>query len=411
MGEFIIGSLVVAKLHPNLNTNSSNESIYYNSSIENVPDDVPVMIVREINSNSKRDNKFNVQFGEDIGPIKDEDKYLCSWYDNELGVFKDKFFYKNQIVLVPVKSKRFSADTIPRIGTKVYLAANELEMFKFYANLTSKAFRFKSPVLVILDYKRVEEPIVFDPKTGKKIKVCDEIIAKCQWFNSKSGKYSEEWLPLSSLCSVDFIHEMPFKFLSDEDKEVCKAIEAGNHSYRPTMQAVEQNLGITESPNRSLTQKRGGRKHEWTIFHSNTDVVLNPRFDEFILQKGWDIKDVKAFVYNDDKYGQVDIIAERNNHTFIVDVIKSFSLEKSVASRWANNATLNDDEHEIEKALDKYWNRIVMHKQMLETKYAKRITSCYLLIDYRDKESPDLFIVDRNRSVVPAQPVTEGQPA
>ncbi len=68
--------------------------------------------------------------------------------------------------------------------------------------------------------------------------------------------------------------------------------------------------------------------------------------------------------------------------------------------KWSKNETLNDDEQEIKKTLDKYWNRILMYKGMLENKYDKIITSCYLLIEYYNKESSEIFLICKHGSTV-----------
>ena len=396
MEEFIIGNLVVAKGHPNLTDNN----VYFNSRIEYLQDDVPVMVIKEVNYNSKRDDRFNSQFGKEIGAVKDEDKYLCSWYDNELGAFKDKFFYRNQIELIPVKSKRFTLASLPKIGTRVNLATIELESFKVYGKNVNKTFRFKSPLMVILDYKRIDEPTLFDPKTGKKTKVCDEINVKCQWFNSKSGKYSEEWLPLSTLCSTDFINKMPFEHLIDEDIKVCEKIEVDNSLFISTMQSVEHVLGIRENTDRFFMQKGEGRKQEWTTFHSNAKVVLNPKFHELVKQKGWNIDHAKVFVNIGQEYGQVDVIAKKDDRVIIIDVIKSFAVNEGDAVKWQNGDSLDAD-NKTKKILDKYWNRIVKHKEMLnDNKYNKDVLSCYLLLEFFVNNMLKVIVLDKNESAV-----------
>lgn len=390
MNKFTIGTIVVAKVHPNLVEANENEYIYYNNRIESVVEDVPIMVINEINCTPKPENKYNPQFGDTIGAIKDEKKYLCAWYDHELGIFKDKLFYKNQILVIPIKGYKYSESNLPKIGTKVYLSTNKIEAFKVYSD-KNKTFRFKSPLLVIIDYKRIEEPIKFDSKKGKPIKSCDVINAKCQWFNYKSGKYSEEWLPLSALCSHNFTDEIPFNFLKKEEIEICKTIGNGS-SLIPTMKVVERELEITES-NGFSQQRQIGKLFEWKALQSNDEIVLNPELYSFFREQKWSCIQNKIFICDEEKYGQIDILAQYNEQKIIVDIIRSSTIDEAIAKKWANNENSTSEET---KALDKYWSRIIKYKEILNIKYNKAITSCYLLVDYQKKDEFEMFITQKN---------------
>lgn len=396
MAEINLGSLVVAKVHPNIVVNKSNESIYYNYPIVDTVDDVPVMIVTEINTNSKRENKFNAQFGDEVGAVVDEDKCLCCWYDNDLGGFKNKYFYKNQLVGIPINIHRYDKETLPCVGTKVYLSTNEIELFKTYTN-NCKPYRFKSPILIILDYKRVEDSILYDSKTGKRTKIIDSINVKCQWFNYKLGKYSEEWLPLSCLCPIDFESRLPFEFLVDGDDEVCEAIASGDDSYIPIKKGIEDEYNIVDSSYNSIERKRVGQYYEWKVFNTNNNVVLEPKYYDILEKNGWCLKYNKVFLNREKKYGQVDLIVEENGKTIIVDVIKSSIINKSDASKWENARKL-DQKNETMKLLNIYLKRILEYKKILNSnrynKQIEHIHSCYLLIC--GKNSEDIFCVRRD---------------
>ncbi|WP_326984631.1 hypothetical protein VUJ46_08925 [Chryseobacterium sp. MYb264] len=62
---------------------------------------------------------------------------------------------------------------------------------------------FLSPVLTVIDVKLNDEKIGFNPKSGNPKKITSIFLLKCKWYNSFSGTFSEEFIPIETVEIIE----------------------------------------------------------------------------------------------------------------------------------------------------------------------------------------------------------------
>ncbi len=370
-----IGSIVVLKGHTNI-----EEKKYNNKPLLRLEDDAPTMVVKEKITNPKTKNLYNQEFGKQIDPINSKSKYFCIWYDKEYGQVKDGYFYENELFKISLEINNHGIDDF-KIGSKVYLRNIGLELVKKYLyNIENKKYRFASPVMMVRDLKKTEKPIEFHTQKGIATKEQSEIQVKCKWFNSKNGKYSEEWFPMESLVFENFM-EIDYSFLKNENDDTAKKVK-NNPTSKCTMELIENQLNIKDSPYEYNKYK--GKINEWAIFKSSNNIILSP-IKNYLKKIGYEIEKEKLFVSENNYYGQIDFVVKDNNkEKAIFDIITSDKITSKDIKEWQskkNNGSEEYNRSEEYNLLEKYWQRIQKHAEILQKQYSYEAVKCFLLID------------------------------
>ena len=212
--KFKIGDIVVLKSHPLLFNNSIQE--YYKLTS-------PILIVKEINRESKDKNNYSGEY--ENAQISDFIRYNCTYFDPEISSFKDMLIYESLITsfdkLLFHSNSQDSQETLIKevngyrtadynYGDIVSLKTQKLEILKKYGkpiliedeNEKKKSKQKKITELVSKIFPPFTSPnfilsgIVNNEKNGvpKKKKVAKTLF-KVSWYNGKDKKLSHELLP------------------------------------------------------------------------------------------------------------------------------------------------------------------------------------------------------------------------
>lgn len=180
----------------------------------------PTMVIAEIVRENIREEKL---FDRTTGKkVKDPIKIRCIWFSFRQGKFLERWFNIGAIVRAqleqPPESSHALGDINEVVTLRTYLGAfKEFEVkydstqnpeddtlqsssiTQVFSNLS-----FIPPKMVITAIKSTDnnKPL-FDKVTKEPIRKIVEKQAKCMWYDPKSGKFSEVFLPLDCLISVD----------------------------------------------------------------------------------------------------------------------------------------------------------------------------------------------------------------
>ncbi len=100
---------------------------------------------------------------------------------------------------------------------------------------------FLPPVLTVIDVKYNEEKIGYNHKSGNLKKITSVFLLKCKWYNSLSGNFSEEFIPIETVQKIEKENHLEIisKLISNKsffrntfkDHIVLKSGLVLNHSY------------------------------------------------------------------------------------------------------------------------------------------------------------------------------------
>lgn len=134
-------------------------------------------------------------------------QYKCIWFSARLQRFEQSWFQEPMIKLI-LRQKEMISEKLP-IGAKVIFKTLPLEISKLRSlfsaenensdsdkrkNILTPLLSFISPVMLISGYK--------DNKPAAGITFADSQLFKVKWFNAQGDKFSEVFLPVSSLESL-----------------------------------------------------------------------------------------------------------------------------------------------------------------------------------------------------------------
>lgn len=155
-------------------------------------------------------------------------------------------------------SKTFSLEDIREkfLNNQVILKSCDLELGKLKTTFSQTDQRsvdkitahldFLSPVLTVIDVKVNDEKIGFNPKSGNPKKISSIFLLKCKWYNSFSGSFSEEFVPIETVeiispeNSVELVSRLisTKEFIKQNLKESIK-LEGGKELKHTYVRPVE----------------------------------------------------------------------------------------------------------------------------------------------------------------------------
>lgn len=203
-----IGTIVSNLAHP---YTLSNTNVLITTYAHFTP---PLMVVVEKN--------FGISYNAASGEKEDNGSYKCLHYSTIHGSFELNWFKGREIktikevdnsVVISNKDKTIEALKKEYLGKMVTLTSVDLELEKtkiwsdnnseFAKMKTNNLLDFLPPLASVIDVKYNEDYRKFNEKDGKIIHSKCKILFKVRWLNNITSKYSEEYIPLVALKTID----------------------------------------------------------------------------------------------------------------------------------------------------------------------------------------------------------------
>lgn len=200
-----IGTIVTLKTHP-FSAENDNELIVISGESTMIP---PLMVIVEILAEQSASKNQNPEL-----PIPTEESLQCKcvWYSTKSLQFEDAWISSKMLKIIKTQSIE-STDTLT-YGTSVIFKTAPLEVAKKKSSfsqsgseekskITSALLSFTAPVMQIVGLAKNDcnEPSL-NKKISKVNKYISKQLVKCKFYNSKSDKYSEAFLPVEALIQL-----------------------------------------------------------------------------------------------------------------------------------------------------------------------------------------------------------------
>lgn len=229
--QFEIGSIVSFLLNPYTDIDiekipdASDEIISIQSDSDFIP---PFMVVIEVAKIPGKDSeKYDTETG--FEQVKGY-SCKCIYFNSLTKTFEEKWFpekFLKSYKIPELISEAFisvESDTNPNdyLGKKVILKTWKLESAKRKAYLkvdsksldsnnqvTTALLKHLPPVMTVIGFMKPKEVnnTAFDKATGNNYKKHSIHLLKCQWYNPKTGGFSENVVPLEALSRVPEVNE------------------------------------------------------------------------------------------------------------------------------------------------------------------------------------------------------------
>lgn len=208
--EVKIGDIVTFLSHPYI---SKNTDIIISGEHLMIP---PLMVVIDIIISYN--NEFNEHTGNPISE-KGVSNCKCLWFSDKTNTFEENSFNSKQLKRIELnldplvfdlnKPKEVIGKTVAlktlklELGKKKSVAIQESLVDKNLKTSIKSVLSFVSPVMQVLEFKKVEskEP-TFDKRNGERKRETSLYEVKCRWYNPVANKYSEKFLPIESLIEI-----------------------------------------------------------------------------------------------------------------------------------------------------------------------------------------------------------------
>lgn len=206
--EFPFGSIVSIKSHPYPPSEMEAKVVKIAAFNHFTP---PLMTVVEIQR-----SKFDPKTG------KRKVSYKCLFYSTKSGAFEDNWFKEHELKFIGEPDRKCYEDnkasdllTLKEnlIGKQVIMTTVDLELQKrnVYKDHNPELNRYRQkplldflpPLGTVISVDRIQTYIKYDQNTGEKDFEKSRINVKVRWYNNKSGRFSEQDVPLVSLKSVE----------------------------------------------------------------------------------------------------------------------------------------------------------------------------------------------------------------
>ncbi|SDC39259.1 hypothetical protein SAMN05216323_102931 [Williamwhitmania taraxaci] len=378
---FEIGDIVAITSHPNLNQ-AGNWALGNHNSKEF---DAPFMLVIEVNHNPKPEHIFDEKTSKQVSS---HNKYLCQWFDFELGQVKDAWFLEPHLTQFQHHISSVNIESLS-LGTVLTLKTRVIEVMKQFANEMEPSKsryinRFISPLFFVKGFEKVDSPKLYDTKLENcLIKEVSSIKIKCGWYNTRKGTYSEEFIPLDSLSFL--YDEITVKHQTLSKDAGINVDEFSDHypDYRSSMKMLEEDDKFSfQSDSFEKERQSGSRLHHAAFLYLSTKgknrriishSVLNRLLKEYIDR---DSLLFNLFIKDDARkvYSQVDLLIPQDNGKYVlVDIIGSLTIERPCLLIFkekikAETKDINELLR-IDHELTKYWLRLELNHSILKNNY------------------------------------------
>ena len=372
MSYIKIGDIFSLKNHP---YTTENTQIKISALAQMTP---PLLVVTEILNSS---NEYDTETGE-----KKSKQVKCIFYSHKTHKFETYWFNPDQLKAIK-KKYEINGDSINlheksgEVNTKDEIDLNNLgieapkneslfKLKKHYLNRQvilkscdyelgkqkstfeekenkssqkiSAHLDFLTPVLTVIDVKKNEDKIAYNPKTGNQKKISSFFLLKCKWYNPSSGGFSEDFLPIEAVeiipdvLSIDNVKTLiADKSLFRLDLEKPIELEGGNKIYHTYIQATD--LVFNHYKYKLKYFDFFKNKYSETDL-SEVDFKRNQiSFDDFILEKvpeykndKQDFTSVKDYEFEIDKFYRITYNDVMGRVTRRVIFIKEYIKEKIV---------------------------------------------------------------------------------
>lgn len=372
MSYIKIGDIFSLKNHP---YTTENTQIKISALAQMTP---PLLVVTEILNSS---NEYDTETGE-----KKSKQVKCIFYSHKTHKFETYWFNPDQLKAIK-KKYEINGDSINlheksgEVNTKDEIDLNNLgieapkneSLFKLKKHYLNRQVILKScdyelgkqkstfeekenkssqkisahldflpPVLTVIDVKKNEDKIAYNPKTGNQNKISSFFLLKCKWYNPSSGGFSEDFLPIEAVeiipdvLSIDNVKTLiADKSLFRLDLEKPIELEGGNKIYHTYIQATD--LVFNHYKYKLKYFDFFKNKYSETDL-SEVDFKRNQiSFDDFILEKvpeykndKQDFTSVKDYEFEIDKFYRITYNDVMGRVTRRVIFIKEYIKEKIV---------------------------------------------------------------------------------
>ena len=372
MSYIKIGDIFSLKNHP---YTTENTQIKISALAQMTP---PLLVVTEILNSS---NEYDTETGE-----KKSKQVKCIFYSHKTHKFETYWFNPDQLKAIK-KKYEINGDSINlheksgEVNTKDEIDLNNLgieapkneSLFKLKKHYLNRQVILKScdyelgkqkstfeekenkssqkisahldflpPVLTVIDVKKNEDKIAYNPKTGNQNNICSFFLLKCKWYNPSSGGFSEDFLPIEAVeiipdvLSIDNVKTLiADKSLFRLDLEKPIELEGGNKIYHTYIQATD--LVFNHYKYKLKYFDFFKNKYSETDL-SEVDFKRNQiSFDDFILEKvpeykndKQDFTSVKDYEFEIDKFYRITYNDVMGRVTRRVIFIKEYIKEKIV---------------------------------------------------------------------------------
>ncbi len=372
MSYIKIGDIFSLKNHP---YTTENTQIKISALAQMTP---PLLVVTEILNSS---NEYDTETGE-----KKSKQVKCIFYSHKTHKFETHWFNPDQLKAIK-KKYEINGDSINlheksgEVNTKDEIDLNNLgieapkneSLFKLKKHYLKRQVILKScdyelgkqkstfeekenkssqkisahldflpPVLTVIDVKKNEDKIAYNPKTGNQKKISSFFLLKCKWYNPSSGGFSEDFLPIEAVeiipdvLSIDNVKTLiADKSLFRLDLEKPIELEGGNKIYHTYIQATD--LVFNHYKYKLKYFDLFKNKYSETDL-SEVDFKRNQiSFDDFILEKvpeykndKQDFTSVKDYEFEIDKFYRITYNDVMGRVTRRVIFIKEYIKEKIV---------------------------------------------------------------------------------
>lgn len=237
--EIMIGFIVSNLAHP---YTLNNTSILITNYARLTP---PLMVVVEKN--------YGAKFSATTGASEDNDSYRCLYFSTTSGSFEYNWFKKREIKLIFKAQSNFINETEENtvenlkkrfLGKMAILTSVDLEMGKkkIWSDSDAEISKFKMNNLLdylppfgsVIDIKLNDDPQKYNEKNGKVIHKKSKALAKLRWLNNNTSKYSEEYIPIIALKSVEinlknysstlhYLYESPVELENNDSVKILKS--------------------------------------------------------------------------------------------------------------------------------------------------------------------------------------------
>lgn len=339
--KFSLGDVVAFNTSPFLRNN-----VYVNILLAAKKDNQPLMVVKEISINTKKENLFD---SSTKIPIAECIKYTCIWFDAEKYKFNEACFYESYLVKVDIVTKVIDKKEI-KLSSNFKFKTHSLEGIKFYSDsLLSSSPQLKpintflAPTFSFRGIKNIDNSIIVD-KDGIKTKETSSVLIKVMWYNSSLNKFSEELVPIDCLEFVsNEVESVEFQRLKKDKSLIVEEgkpfIYKGN-SYRLFLEEAGELLNIPDQQYAGISSKMMIGKFVENCIFRTIDAKFKIFFSEgadwlksYMDKNNLKVKRRKLFIKDDDAklYGQVDLLVKKNDadEYWLIDIVSgNLTVEK-----------------------------------------------------------------------------------
>lgn len=329
----------------------------------------PIVVVSEILNSPK-------QYDTDTGIIK-SGQVRCIFYSHKNHKFENLWFntkdlkliekndnevnredkVNDEIVTKDIVLNRFDNPSILKdiknefLNKQVILNSCDLELGKLKTTFSQTEYKssdkitahldFLPPVLTVIDVKLNDEKIGFNPKSGNLKKITSVYLLKCKWYNSLSGAFSEDFIPINTVQILPDVDLNPIKeaisnkniFRYDIEKDILKeSTKSLKHIYVLPLEIIFNHYKYEVRYYDIFRDRFSKMKIDDVMWDEDKMIV-----DDLILDKIPEYKKdleefskIKDFVFEKSKFYRIIYRDLQGNTTKRIIYVKEFIKDKVV---------------------------------------------------------------------------------